>query len=309
MSALHIRDFPGIQRFCGGDAAGSDYTVVTMYSPDCQALAERLRSSLTLFKLHHAMYEVPAVHRSISSRGIDDLSLTKASLIRFAWRQHRRPVLYLDCDVVLRQPPLRIAALRQARRELAIYNWLADEFTDCFVPVTALDLPAGRFYQFSHAVDDYAPEQLMCSGTAQYWAPTPATEALLGSWLDAQRRFPRAEDDVCLDHAFNSADSAARPSYAWLDKAYARFAWWPHVQPVIDHPQLPSLKPQFEPIEDAAKSPAVWEKRRIPRAMPRDCLVDVVGRRLYRVQGPAAGSSSVQLVDVGGVDADFYPAL
>jgi hypothetical protein len=310
MSANHIPDFPGIQRYCDGDAAASGYTAVAMYSPEYQALAERLRASLVHFGLHHAVYEVPAVHLSISPRGIHDLALTKASLIRFAWRQHRRPVLYLDCDVVLRQPPIRIAALQQAHRDFAIYNWLADECTDCFVPVTAMDVPAGRFYQFLHAIDDYAPEQLISSGSVQYWAPTPAAEALLSGWFEAQRRFPRAVDDVCLDYAFNSADSAARPSYAWLDKAYMRFAWWPHVQPVIDHPQLPSLRSsKSEPIEDSAKLPALWETRRVPRAMPRDCLIDVVGRRLYRVQAAAPDATSIQLVDVGGVDAEFYPAL
>jgi hypothetical protein len=43
--------------------------------------------------------------------------------------------------------------------------------------------------------------------------------------------------------------------------------------------------------------------------MPRDCLIDVVGRRLYRVQAAAPDATSIQLVDVGGVDAEFYPAL
>jgi hypothetical protein len=309
MPNAQIGDFPGVQRICGGDPAATGYTAVAMYSPDYQALAERLRSSLTNFGLHYALYEVPAVHRSISPRGVDDLSLSKASLIRFAWRQHVRPVLYLDCDVIIREPPQRITALQRAGHDFAIYNWLADECTDCFVPVSAPGVPAGRFYQFSHAIDAYAPEQLICSGAVQYWAPTTAADAQLSRWLDTQQRFPRAADDDCLDYAFNRSDAAPRPSYAWLDKAYARYAWWPHVRPVIDHPQLPTLIHQFEQIQDAGKKTAGLELRRMPRAMPRDCLIDVVGRRLYRRRLVAPGSNSAPLVDVGGIDADFYPAL
>jgi hypothetical protein len=308
MSA-QIGDFPGILRFSGGDAASAGYIAVAMFSPDYLALAERLRSSLTEFGLHHALYEVPAVHRSISSRGIDDPSLTKASFIRFAWRQHARPVLYLDCDVIVRQPPQRIAALQQAGRDFAIYNWLADEYTDCFVPVSAPGLPAGRFYKYSHAIDAYAPERLICSGAVQYWVPTPAADALLTRWLDAQQRFTRASDDDCLDNAFNGSDAASRPSYAWFDKAYIRYAWWPHIRPVIDHPQLPTLVHQFEGIHEAGKKTAGLELRRSPRAMPRDCLIDVVGRRLYRRRPHVPGSNAPPIVDVGGIDADFFPAL
>jgi hypothetical protein len=276
-----------------------------MYSAAYQTLAARLAESLKLFGLHFAIYEVPGVHKSISVHGIDDLGLTKAALIRFAWKQHARPVLYLDCDVIVRQPPMRVVALVTERREFAIYNWLADESTDCFQPFSAQGLPEGRFYRFTHSIDFLAPEQLMCSGATQYWAQGVATERLLDRWITAQRNFPRAADDPCLDHAFNSIGGSDKPSYAWFNKAYARYAWWPHVKPVLDHPQFPSSGSHFERVPRQPSWTALWEPHSTSRLMPRDCLLDVIARRVYKVQ-KAPNSDEATLVDIGGVDAELF---
>ena len=293
---------------CGGDPERAPCTIVSFYSPAYQPLAERLRASLDEWSQHYAIYEVPHVHRSISPAGVDDLALSKASLIRFAWEQFARPLLYLDCDVVLRREPARLAALRALQRDFAIYNWLADEMTDCLVPVAVAGMAPGRLYRFSHSIDLFGPEQLICSGCAQYWAPSDASRALLERWLQAQAQFARASDDECLDYAFNNARGEPAPAYAWLDKCYARYAWWPYVQPVIDHPQLPQSQP-FEPIPEGAAGARIHnerlEVRRSPRAFPRDCLVDIEERRLYRPR--QSGANSVEFVDAGTVDAEFVP--
>jgi hypothetical protein len=304
---VSIAGFPGVVRDSGGDRTASGYTTVAMFSPAYRGLAERLKASLISCGLHYFLYEVPAVHRSISSRGVDDLSLTKAALIRFAWNQHQGPVLYLDCDVVAHRPPRRFAELQHAGRDFAIYNWLADEYTDCLVPVSAQGLPPGRIYRYSHAIDLYGPEQLICSGAVQYWAPTTATRLLLDRWLDAQQRFQDAADDECLDYAFNNMERGTpSPAYAWLDKAYARYAWWPHVEPVLDHPQFPVSR-ETKPIPTRVHLHRL-ETRRAARAIPRDCLVDVVARRLLRAQPAQPGSPTYKLVDVGAVDAEFFPS-
>jgi len=311
--ARAIGRFPGIERYSGGDPATTAFTAVAMFTPDYEALAQRLQASLLEHGgQHYALYEVPAVHRSISAKGIDDPSLTKASLIRFCWERYARPVLYLDCDVVVRQAPVRISLLSRMARDFAIYNWLADECTDCYVPLTVPGVPSGRLYRFSHAIDLFDPEQLICSGCVQYWAPTVQAGALLERWLQAQLRFPNSADDQCLDFAFNNRGSDPAPAYAWLDKAYARYAWWPHIRPLIDHPQLPSAS-AFEAIPTGEGEARVHshqlEVRRPPRAVPRDCVVDVVSRRLYRLRPAGPGTNAAELVEAGSVDAEFFPAL
>lgn len=306
MSNSEISAFPGLERFSGGNVHSAPFTTVAMFTPSYAALAERLRASLQAHGLCYALFEVPEVHRSISNGGSDDQSLAKFSFIRFALRRFRTPVLYLDCDVVVRQPLVRITSLRDSNREFAIFNWLADECTDCFVPFEASGLPPNRYYKFSHSVDLYAPEQLICSGAVHYWSEQPASLRLLERWADSIRRFPRSVDDKCLDYAFNNTDAGMRPAYAWLDKAYARYAWWPHVKPVIDHPQFPTPN-AFLPVTPADGTERFYaanaEIRTVPLAMPRDGLIDVEQRRIFR---PAPGGRQFEFVDVGPLSAELF---
>jgi hypothetical protein len=304
--------FPGLERYTGGDAADSRFTVVAMFTDAYARLAARLRASLEEQGLRYALFEVPSVHRSISARGNDDQSLTKPALVSFAQRRYHTPILYLDSDVVVRAPLVRIVELCEARRDFAIYNWLADEHTDCFIPFEAPGLPSRRFYRFSHSIDEYAPEQLICSGAVQYWADSPAAADLLGEWADCIRRFPRAADDQCLDFAFNNSAARRTLAYAWLDKAYARYAWWPYVRPVIDHPQI-AVDSNHEPIASIDGRRRVYpsgaELRDGPRLIPRDCLVDVVEGGLYRERAREPDGNVFELVRVGRLETPLFPAL
>jgi hypothetical protein len=302
--------FPGIERFAGGAASASRFIVVAMFTSSYAPLAERLRLSLEQHALRYALFEVPHVHRSMSVRGSDDDAVSKPAFVEFVLHRYDAPVLYLDCDLVVRAPLLRISGLHEARRAFAVYNWLADEHNDCFTPLEAPGLPPRRFYKFAHSIDHYAPEQLICTGGVQYWADTPASADLLAEWADCIRRFPRSADDWCLDFAFNNSDARRSLAYAWLDKAYVRCPWWPHVRPVIDHPQM-AREGGHEPIvsSDGKKRAYTFgaELRTGPRAIPRDCIVDVVEGRLYR-ERPAPDGVGSELVPVGQVDGPLFPA-
>jgi hypothetical protein len=305
-------DFPGTERYSGGDPNTAAFTIAAMFTNSHARPAERLRRSLDLHGLRYALFEVPNVHRSIShAHGNDDPALTKPAFITFALDRFRTGILYLDCDVVVRSPLHRIAALCHARRDFGIYNWLADEHTDCFLPVEAPGLPPGRFYRFSHSVDGYAPEQLTCSGIVQYWANTSASRGLLAEWGSCISRFPRAADDECLDYAFNNSNTRGSVAYAWLDKAYARYAWWPHVQPVIDHPQFP-VSNAHEPIGytdgRSRVSTVHGEVRRLASTIPRDCLLDVQQGGIFRQRPVEPNGNLFELVQVGQVDGNLFAA-
>lgn len=309
MSFSDSSGFPGTERYSSRGADGAAFTVIAMFTNSYASLAERLRASLEAHALRYALYEVPSVHRSISRHGNEDMALTKAAFIQFAFRRFGTPVLYLDCDVVVRQPPLRIRAFSRTGRDFAIYNWLADEYTDCFVPFETPDHPSRRFYRYLLSVDLYAPEQLICSGAVQYWAPTPASERLLAAWADGIAEFPLAADDECLDFAFNNSAPATSLAYAWLDKAYARYAWWPHVRPVIDHPQLPALR-SHEPLVPTDGRLRIYEDqaelRTTARAIPRDCFVDTVSGDLFRPIPNTLNANSIDLVNIGKLGVEFF---
>lgn len=258
--------------------------------------AERLIQSCKQFDLPYILYEIPAVHRSISPKGIADLSLTKANFIWFLLESHQSPVLYLDVDCFMSAYPTEIKKLVRDGRDFAIYNWLADEHTECYVPVE-MTINVGkksrtfknRFYRFSHSVDYYTTEQLICSGAVQFYNNTSGARALLRTWHEAISLHPGTSDDACLDYAFNNHPAEIENlKTAWLKKSYARYAWWIYERPIINHPDIPSYENAFQPIPDDQEKkrfyPEQAQLKIVNYYFPRDCLIDTEKKVLMKMQ-------------------------
>ena len=268
----------------GGDAS-APFIVCAMFTPGYEAKAERLTSSLG--GLSHAIFNVPQVHRSISAGGGDDLDFSKPRFIAFALRHFRKPVLYVDADVIFRKSPERIAALCAEGCDFAIYNWLSDPMNDAWRPE-----PGGRLWKFFFSVDVASDSQLMASGAVQFWRGSDAAFALLKDWEQALNRHPRSEDDHCLDFAYNHGDrTGLKP--AWLPKDHARYAFWIYSDPVIDHPEFPA------PVTGAFGSlgSTRFVREKISRAskrqpFPREAIVDAQSLQLMQ-QRPDGGFTPI----------------
>ena len=285
--------------------------IVSMFTLSHRALAERLADSLSTFGVPFALYEVSTVHDSISPRGTPDSSCTKANFVRCMLDRYGIPVLYVDCDCVLRSEPRLLRNLVGSGCEFAIYNWLADPYTDGFAPVamTGPDgrviTPVNRFYRYAVGIDAFAPTQLICSGATQFYANTTAARGLLDTWSAVIAENPGVPDDPCLDVAFNLRTPTAQlPRYSWLDKAYARYLYWIYARPVIDHPQMPAgPRQQTAAAREFSRRPRyrteIAEVRNEPRLLPRDCIIDTQERRLLRLIAPTPGDARVQAADAG----------
>jgi hypothetical protein len=279
-----------------GESSSAPFIVGAMMTPDFAHYGQRLLQSCRSFALPLALYEVPAVHRSISQKGDADLSHTKASFVHFLLERFGRPVLYLDVDCVVAQRPARVEALLDAGVDFAIYNWLADEHTEAYVPMeltvkdaSGVHIVRDRLYRFSHSIDLYDPSQLICSGPTQFYNNSPAARRLLTEWHEVIESSPRSADDHCLDFAFNNyPPDAPQVAAAWLDKSYARYPWWICTRPVIDHPDFPGDGQGFDPIDERDGKhrfhASAAETRAVEYVFPRDCLIDVQSRTLFRVQ-------------------------
>jgi hypothetical protein len=257
------------------------FLVAAMSTPDYADRANRLAASCRKVGVPYVIYEVPSVHRSISPRGVADERYTKSSFIRFLLDEHRRPILYVDADCVFVSYPDLIERIAAGQSDFAIYNWLADEHTDCFVPVK-MHMPSGdvdrtRFYRFSHAIDHYAPDQLICSGAVQFYRDTAPARALLEAWHETIQRSPGAADDPCLDFAFNNFGREIGATPSWLPKAYARYAWWIYEEPVINHPEFPNSG-GFADLTETDEQRRFYPERTVvrqdARLFPRDCIID-----------------------------------
>jgi hypothetical protein len=290
-----------------GPGAEQPYLVGAMVTADYAGKADRLAASCDRLQLAYAIYRVPTVHRSISHRGSADAAFTKANFIHFLLGEHRRPILYVDADCVFAARPELIDTLVAAGTDFAIYNWLADEHTDAFVPVpvnTAGGAARKRFFRFSHSIDYIDPGQLICSGAVQLYGDTERARALLARWQQSVAAFAQSSDDECLDFTFNNLGPEAQGlRVRWLPKAYARYCWWIYEQPVIDHPDMPNAQNRFQPIADPGGRlrfyPERAQLRAAPPRLPRDCIVDTELRLICRPVGK-------ELQPVARTELDFW---
>jgi hypothetical protein len=248
-----------------------------MFTPSYHGLAKRLASSLEEFRLHHALFQVPDVHRSISAEGQGDLSVSKPRFTRFLLERFDKPVLCLDCDLVMRREPAEIARLTDTDCDFAIYNWLADMMNDAWRPE-----PGTPFWQFYFGEDLASDSQLMASGAVQFWRGTEAALTLLSDWEQSLRNHPLSEDDQCLDFAYNHGDRTGLAP-RWLDKSYCRYGYWIYVRPVIDHPDFPApASGLYQQLGSERFDRAQLRRVEKQEPFPRGWLVDTAQERLLR---------------------------
>lgn len=264
----------------------SGFAVCSFFSPGegYERYAERLIASCRRFGLPFSVWRAPAVHCSISLRGTGDLRFTKPAFIHSCLDRLRGAgVAYLDVDALLMANPEAFVEARAAGQEFAIYNWLADPHNEAYLPANqklVSSEPRSAFYVFSHRVEWRSTEQLICSGVAQFWLDTAGARALLARWQATIAANPRSADDQSLNFAFNNPPpGTAAPRSRWLDKAYARYPWWPHVDPVVLHPAIPALGQPVAEIAEADGRRTVHldrcDRNETATLFPRDGGVDV----------------------------------
>lgn len=261
---------------------GARFTVCAMFTPDYRARAERLAASLEAFGLSYAIFEVPHVHRSISNKGGDDLTYAKPALIAHVLRLLGRPIVYVDCDFVFRAKPILFDALAEEGIDFAIYNWLSDSDNDAWKPVPGQRQP--RYWRFFFRMNAVSQDQLVCSGGVQFWRDSPAAFDLLRDWEAALVAFPQAQDDHCLDYAFNRGASAGAARARWLPKDHVRIGFWIHVQPVIDHADLPGQGGGGLALERVDKT-KLRPRPDEDMSFPRDAVIDAKDKVLL-LPGP-----------------------
>jgi hypothetical protein len=301
--------FKSVRHISGG--RDGRYIVGAMFTAGYSKKAERLAASCEKFGLPYVLHEVPTVHRSIHSLGSDDLSYTKANFIHHLLVEHGKPVLYLDADCEFVSEPDLVDQLVGSGCDFAIYNWLADEHTDVFVPIELGIGPDGppiknRFYRFSRSLDWYSTTQLVCSGCVQFYGNSEAARLLLAAWQQNIVMFPASADDGCLSFTFNNPGPRSNElKVQWLPKAYARISWWIYVKPVINHRGHPQRDSKFLSIMDMDPSgrrgwyPDRTELRTVACLFPRDCIIDTERRVVGKIVGD-------QLVTIKTTDQTFW---
>lgn len=258
-----------------------------MFSAGYRAKADALAASLMPLGLPFALFEVPHVHRSISVRGVLDMTYCKPRFISGVLGKFQRPVLYVDADFLFCRHPVLISTFAPAGIDFAIYNWLADLMNDAWGPdldrIGRESEAAARYWKFGFAVEKVSQSQMLCSGGVQYWAATAAARRLLTAWDRQIEAKPRSPDDELLDYVFNFLPAERHDvRTAWLPKEYVRYVHWPYVEPVINHPDVPAreVAGNFEYLGDSRVNAAELTDVSKARPFPRGALLDVAEKRL-----------------------------
>ena len=218
------------------------FHIITAATRSHDEIAQRLRSSAALHKLDVEVCSIDRIHRSVSPKGCAQNLNFKAQFILQSIVERNCPVLWLDADVVVKCDLDLFNGMLSEGFELAIYNWLADDANAALKPIEYLDFmgnkrASDRYFMHSHEIRYKSSNQLLCSGAVQLWSNSPRSVALLKEWASLVVKHPTCQDDHLLDAAFNY--SKKPPKLFSLPKQYCRYAFWPHVEPIIDHPDFP----------------------------------------------------------------------
>jgi hypothetical protein len=287
------------------------FVVIAMFMPDnlyYYKYADRLAASCEKYQLPSVIYEVPHVHSSINRKGASDLSFTKANFICFNMQRFSgKDILYLDADMSFADYPDTINEISRLQYDFAVYNWLNDEHNEAYVPLNMKDEAGNNYYDFyifSHHIGYYCPRQLICSGGVQFYRNSPEARYLLESWQSVIAYAHSSADDECLDYAYNNLDAGAltlKPF--WLDKAYLRLPWWPHVKPVILHTALPMAGAGRSPVPERNNRkrfyPEQCRKRTEEFCFPTDYVIDTRNGYLLKFKNE-------QLVDSKKIGQKFW---
>ncbi|MEO8300164.1 MAG: hypothetical protein ABI608_00145 [Rhizomicrobium sp.] len=290
-------NFESLRTISGGKARS--YIIGALFTASYSEKAARLIASCEKFGLPYILCEVAAVHRSIGSRGIDDLSCTKPNFIHHLLAKYGKPILYVDADCEIASEPVLIDQLVETRCDFAIYNKYADrEYTPTFarteVRLAISDIPiSDRFLRYFKQGETrwYTTAQLKCFGCVQLYRNSLPARAMLSKWHQAIAEFPGSGDDRCLDFAFNNLSRRSwrtwRMKIHWLPAAYARLPYWIFTKPVINHPDFPGSYANFVPIRDPKGRKEYYLSSMTPRTplgpLEENCIIDTEQHRLYRL--------------------------
>ena len=253
--------------------------------------ADRLADSCEKYSLPYRISEMPAVHTSISLQGTEDLAYTKANFIASSMEQFPgKNILYLDADLLFVDYPARIREISDAQYDFAVYNWLSDKHNEAYIPFVNRESHEphdSQCYIYSHHVEYYCTDQLVCSGGVQFWRNSPGVRRFLEQWQNMIALTPSTVDDRCLDYAYNNLDTVEFPlRVAWLDKPYLRMPWWPHVKPVILHLGMPNAELRCPTEINGRKHfyPEWCEKKGEPLYFPAGYIIDAKKKLLAKVE-------------------------
>lgn len=226
-------------------SASPDFIIVSAFTKSHEDLAARLEKSINKFNLNRVSFEIPEIHRSVSTKGSLNSIYTKPNIILSSLELYNKPIIYIDSDCIITKYPYLFDFLSDEEYDLALFNWLACQDNSAYRPKNEKIL---NEYSFSHSIDYNSHSELICSGAVQYWGQSNYSISLLKFWDFVIQSNQLCPDDHSLDFSYNNYQFKDNLKFYWLPKSYVRYGWWIFDNPTINHPDIPYSGEDFQSL-------------------------------------------------------------
>lgn len=144
------------------------FNLISFYTPDYKAVADRLRCSCDIFDIQHEILEVP--HQGTWLKGV----AYKPKFIQQMWRLSAKPIVWVDADAVIKKHPYYFELIK----------------TDIAV----------------HFRSDKRYKNELLSGT-MFFNKTEGAKRIIDKWVALQEKEPEVWDQRTLQSVVESEES------------------------------------------------------------------------------------------------------
>lgn len=225
--------------------SSSNFIIVSAFTKSHANLADRLENSINKFNLNRVFFEIPDIHRSISTKGSLNSAFTKPNIILNSIELYNKSIIYIDSDCIITKYPYLFDFLSNEDYDLALFNWLYCQDNSAYRPNEKIL----NEYSFSHSIDFNSHSELICSGAVQYWGRSSYSVNLLKFWQFIIQSNQLCPDDHALDFSYNNFQYKDSMKFFWLPKSYVRYGWWIFDNPTINHPDIPYSGEDFKSLD------------------------------------------------------------
>jgi len=270
------------------------FIVLSFYTKNFINKASRLADSLTALNLNHKIYEIPEIHYSKSNKGSNNLKYSMPNLILNILDEVQMPVLYVDSDIVFIKEPIIFFSFQKKNIDFAIYNFLEDMDNEGYLP-QAIKIRENNktlekdFYFTKVSVplvnSPKHEKQLLSAGAVAYFSNSKASIDLLKLWLENIQKYPKAVDDQTLDYTYNLIFDRKRISSQWLAKEYCRYNFWIFVDPIINHPDELTYRPEdnFDNLTKKKRYNREHILKRINAKIDKNHFIDIDKKLILKI--------------------------
>ena len=272
-----------------------NFLIISFFTRNFESKALRLAKSLDKLNLNYKIFEIPEIHFSKSNKGTSNINYCMPKLILDIFDDTKIPLLYVDSDIVFKKKPELIFSFTEKKIDFAIYNFIEDTDNEGYLPlkinikqndklvpkeffVTKVSVPLLNSKNYE--------KQMLTAGAVAYFSNTKVAIDLLKRWLENVKRFPRAVDDQTLDYTFNiDLNEKKELNVYWLPKNYCRYNFWIFTDPIINHPDELTYRPEdhFDDITGIKRYIRKNVLKRVNAKIDKTHLIDINKKLILKI--------------------------